>query len=131
MTNILLLSLITSLFIFGWQYATTYMANNSFDNTQQPIKRVEKKPVDYEVLGLLRWYVRCILIKLFPNKVDYIMKPLFGCPVCMASVYGTCFYWAYFVNSHQSLNFKSFLFWAVAIVVTSGINRIIKSFLDK
>lgn len=130
MVSIILLSIITSLFIFGWSYANTYVINNTFvpnEDPTQPAKRIQNKPNDFEVLGLLHWNVRVFVNWVSPKYVDYIMKPLFGCPVCMSSVYGTVFYLGYVIKSNQHINSETFIMWGVQVVCTAGLNTIIRN----
>lgn len=130
MLNIILLSIITCLFINGWHYANVYSVNNTLipnENPTLPAKRIQKKPNDYEILGLFHWNIRCLLIKIFPNKIDYIMKPLFGCPVCMSSVYGTVIYWGYVISSNQIISSKTLILWGLNVVCTAGLNTIIRN----
>lgn len=46
------------------------------------------------------------------------LKPFIGCPICMASVHGTFWYW-------YSQTQYAFLTWIMFIVAASGINYVI------
>jgi hypothetical protein len=53
---------------------------------------------------------------------EYWCRPIFGCVVCMASVWGTIFYCLF---AHD-LNIQS---WLVQLVAVAGINSLLKQWL--
>jgi hypothetical protein len=49
-----------------------------------------------------------------------IRKPLYSCPMCMPSIWGSLAYWiTYYGQSHNMLNFL--FFWPICILAMSGI----------
>lgn len=101
MTTIELI-IVSSLFCFGWNYATLYDEQGK------------------EIAWRFRWFV----LEYLPEITH---KPLVGCIVCMASVYSTLVYWANFYFSGQHICVKTFLIWIVVVVSTAGLNRILKN----
>lgn len=52
------------------------------------------------------------------NIVDFWLKPLLTCPICMSSIHGTIWY---FISQPE----YSFTSWIMFIVAASGINYVI------
>ena len=105
MTELLLLLIFNSLYIFGFSSATEYGLN------------VDKEPNDKELLWFIRWYLR--------NAPDWIQKPIFGCVVCMASVHS----WPYLLFNHELtlLNGATYIIYIFAL---SGFNAIVNDRLS-
>lgn len=137
MIDIILLSIIISLFIFGWNYAITYtpiynyIPTDKKEDGQIIHKQIEVEPdkKTREIAWFFRFYIRKVLVLLFKDSADYFGKPIYGCVVCMASVYGTMFYWSYIINIGQIINSKTIILWVVVVVMVAGINRVLRSFL--
>ncbi len=119
MMELLFLVVICSLFCFGFNYATLYTPN--FDVMTNDSKRKELYPVDdkKEVLWFIRYYGN----KWFPL---YLTKPLYGCLMCMGSVYGTLFYFGYALNAGSVINSLMLIKCVVVITAVTGLNRILK-----
>ena len=95
---------INSLFIFGWNYA---LGSPTIDQDDQII-------VHPAIFGFITKFIT----KRFHSILIY---PMFLCPVCMASLYGTLFY-LLFTPTYN------FIGWSVYIVALAGLNRILKGF---
>jgi len=52
----------------------------------------------------------------------YISKPLFNCPPCMASVWGSIFYWSIFGQDVKT--------WIVCVLISSILNKIIYGYVE-
>lgn len=92
------LLIINSFFIFGLNYALQPGAIAGFIAT---------------------WYDRHTITKPF---FQWLRSPLFGCVVCMASIWGGTFYFLFSPTySIQSV--------CVYIVALSGLNRLLKNFI--
>jgi len=52
----------------------------------------------------------------------YINKPLFRCPPCMASVWGSLFYWSIFSRSINE--------WIISVLISSILNKIIYAYVE-
>jgi hypothetical protein len=104
----------TSLFIFGWHYATLY---DPVESTEQ--NPFGKKAKNKEIFWFFRFYIGNLLVKLFPKNGATIAKPIIRCVVCMASVYGTLFY---FIFTDRNL-----FVWPIFVIALAGLNHIIKA----
>lgn len=113
MTDYFLLIILCSLFCFGWHYSTLYTPKFVLKG----LVEVEVIPEKREIAWWFRYYT-----KDFPVC---IRKPLIGCVICMASVYGSLFYWGYVLNSGKIINSETFVLWVVTVVATAGLNRIL------
>lgn len=51
-----------------------------------------------------------------------VRKPFFECPPCMASVWGTTFYWIIYHNSVSE--------WLICILICSVFNKVIYSYVE-
>lgn len=60
------------------------------------------------------------------TSADYIVKPLFTCIWCMASVWGIIFFW---VNPFETLFSTMEIIWA--LLATCGLNYIVSRLLDR
>lgn len=118
MTHLILLIVITALFIQGWHYCIQYdpfvRDSNGLD--------VEYGATNKEVFWFVKFYGR----KIIPA---YFHKPLFNCPVCMSSFYGSIAYWAHVYHTGTSVNLTTFVTWFVFCVTLAGANRIITKFI--
>lgn len=101
------LIIITSLFIVGLHKSTEYF----LDYNNQP------DPNDRMVLWFLRYYAE----QWFPS---WVSKPLIGCPACMASIWGSSFYW---IQYWGAWSMSSVMSWVVFVFATSATNRIINN----
>lgn len=54
--------------------------------------------------------------------VKYLSKPFFECPPCMASVWGSLFYWSIFHNNIGE--------WIVCVLISSILNKIIYAYVE-
>jgi hypothetical protein len=116
------LIIITSLFIVGLHKSTEYY----LDYNNQP------DPNDRMVLWFLRYYAE----QWFPS---WIYKPLIGCTACMASIWGSLFYWIHYwgawtIESFWSLprfiivtDVSFIMNWVVFVFAVSATNRIINN----
>ena len=107
MTEILLLLIFNSLYIFGFSSATDYGLN--VDN--------KPDPNDKELLWFIKWYLR--------NAPKWLQKPLFGCVVCMASVHS----WIYLLFNPE-LTLLNGLTYIIYIFALSGFNAIVNDRLS-
>lgn len=108
-------SLLTaSLFIFGLYYSTLYDPIESTDSNPFG-KNAENK----EIFWFFRFYIGNLLVRIFPKKGAVFAKPIIRCVVCMASIYGTLFYFL-FTN-------RDLFLWPVFLGALAGLNLIIKS----
>lgn len=107
MTEILLLLIFNSLYIFGFSTATDY----GLDVDKQPDRN------DREILWFVKWYLK--------NAPKWVQKPIFGCVVCMASVHS----WPYLLFNHELtlLNAATYIIYIFAL---SGFNAIVNDRLS-
>ena len=107
MTEILLLLIFNSLYIFGFYSATDY----GLDVDKEP------DPNDREMLWFIKWYLR--------NAPKWVQKPLFGCVMCMASVHS----WIYLLFNPELtlLNGATYIIYIFAL---SGLNAIVNDRLS-
>jgi len=56
---------------------------------------------------------------------EWMAKPVLTCPICMASIYTTIFYWF----THE-ITFNNIIEWAVIAVVVAGVNRVLLNFIN-
>lgn len=101
--------------IFGWNYATQFTTTGSerYGNFQITDGAIFHKLHYYFVIGIERFIGK--------KSSRFIAQPLFGCVVCMASVWGTLFYCLFIPD-------KSIVSWLVWVVALAGINRLLKNF---
>lgn len=120
MADYILLILWSSLFIFGWDYATLYTKNIENKVVGDKTIPIEHYPLDTkkEIAWWFRYYTR--------NLPTYIKKPLITCVMCMASLYGSLFYWVYVLNTEKPITSLTLVLWVVTVVAISGLNRILK-----
>lgn len=107
MTDLLILVVLTSFAICGWHYCIQYDLNN-------------EKPVMKEVA----WWFKYYGMKITPS---FIHKPLFLCPVCMSSIYGT----VAFTVSHffiYPIN-QPLIVYVPFLLAVAGTNRILTKIL--
>ena len=107
MTELLLLLLFNSLYIFGFASATQY--GETVDKTPDPN--------DKELLWFIRWHLR--------NAPKYIQKPIFGCVVCMASVHS----WVY-ILFYPELTLLNVATYIIYIFALSGFNQLVNDKLS-
>ena len=98
--------LITSLFICGLYYATSYELNR------------EGQPTEKNVLWFFRFYVEKYIGEPFG-------KPIILCPQCMASFWGAIVYFGYL--KHSILPFHWFILF---VFVTSALNLIVQKIIE-
>lgn len=106
MTEILLLLIFNSLYIFGFATSTEY--GETVDKTPDP--------KDRELLWWIRWGLR--------NAPLWVQKPIFGCVVCMASLHS----WPYWIFTDLTLH--SAITYIIYIFALSGINAIVNDRLS-
>jgi len=70
--------------------------------------------------GQLLGWLRNGFLSIVSNKM--IRKPFFECPPCMASVWGSTFYWWIFAGSIQE--------WIVCVLISSILNKIIYGYVE-
>lgn len=58
--------------------------------------------------------------------IQWLHNPLIDCPACMASIYGTLFYWFVYPMVLESL-----AWWPVYCLILCGINSIVSRIIDK
>jgi len=102
MTEILLLLLFNSLYIFGFNNATRYTE----DVDRQP------DPNDREVLWFMRWWLK--------DAPVWLKNPLFDCVVCMSSLHS----WVYLVFNHE-LTLTNGITYIIYIFALSGFNKMV------
>lgn len=78
--------------------------------------------------GMIFGFVRKWWAKLTKNwkeeKADYLAKPIFDCPVCMAAWHGSAAYWIIYGNDWKE--------WLIVVICAIGLNEILtKLFPDK
>lgn len=118
MVDLILLIVICSLVCFGVNYATLYNPRYDLMTNQ----RIEVVPTDTEVLWFIRYYGN----KWLPKGVT---KPLYGCVVCMSSVYSSLVYWGFIFCSHQEINSLTILKWVVVVPAVAALNRFLNKIL--
>ncbi len=116
MDSLIQLIIITSLFCFGFNYVVTYIPMFEY---QAGRNSTEIIPKEREVLWFIRFYGNRYL-------PVWIQKPLYSCPMCMASIWGSIFYWGSVLNTDQIINSLTLIKWVAVVVAVSGLNRIIK-----
>ena len=70
--------------------------------------------------GQLLGWLRNGFLSIISNKM--IRKPLFECPPCMASVWGSAFYWSIFGQDIKT--------WIVCVLISSILNKIIYGYVE-
>lgn len=115
--QIIELIFITSLFCFGFNYVTSYIPEFDYISGQNPKEVTPTKEKE------LLWFIRFYGNKYLPI---YIQKPLYSCPMCMASIWGSVFYWGSVLNTEQVINSLILIKWLAVVVAISGLNRVIK-----
>jgi len=69
-----------------------------------------------QLFGFVRsWFLLVI-------KCKSIRKPFFECPPCMASIWGTIFYWSIFAGGIKE--------WIVCVLISSILNKIIYGYVE-
>lgn len=102
MEQFLMLIVIASLFIQGWHYCLLPAEGN----------------FKAEIFHFVKEYGEKITPKFFH-------KPLFNCPVCMSSVYGSLFYWSNIEIHHAIINSYTMIIWVVFCVAVAGLSRLL------
>ena len=120
MMEIIQLAVLTSLFIFGWTYATSFTPEGS--TPENPYGDVP--PVERQIAWAFRYYIGRFVSLRLPS-MSWVLKPLLFCNQCMASVYGSISYLAYF-----QLDVRHLLIWPVFVVIVCGLNRIISQIAE-
>lgn len=128
-TTLLTIILISSLFIFGWSYCTTYTPTGLETNVHKPFNPFGTGAKDKEVAWWFRFYIGNFIYKHVPF-LKPMLKPLFMCEVCMSSVYGSIIYWL-FLYILGPLSVVNIVLWPFTIVAIAGLNRLIKMIMQK
>lgn len=122
------LLIISALFIYGWQYVTSYDASDieNDETADPPINPYGRSANNRQVLWFIRFYIGNFIWQ-FPN-LRIILKPLFNCTYCMSSIYGTLFYWGYhLVNGlNPEALLVTTLIWPVFCICLCGLIRLIE-----
>lgn len=122
MEQLLLLTILTSLAILGWHYATLY--NAVITNQSKHELNYDQGATNKEIA----WFVRYYALRFIAFHAPWLrkfFKPLFACPVCMSGPYGTFSYWLYVAHEHQHLTLLTFGLWIAFLVAVAGLNRIL------
>ena len=115
--TIILLLFINSMFIFGIFKLTDYDEEVEPDGYGVPCVYIRDK--------MLLWFVRKWLV----DKIGlYWSKPLVLCPPCMASVWGTLFYWVMTSTLFPVFDtfYQQLLFYPFFVVSLCGINSFLQ-----
>lgn len=74
----------------------------------------------------IEWFAGLFYSDCQPTKKNiltkYLSKPFFECPPCMASVWGTIFYWSIFTCDIKT--------WIVCVLISSILNKIIYGYVE-
>ena len=70
------------------------------------------------------WTIKLLTKFLNDRYVHYLLKPLFDCTPCMASIYGTISYWCYYPG-------PSVDGWVVWVFALSGFNYILNKVINR
>lgn len=116
MEGLILLIIICSLFCVGFNYSTSYVPVYEHVAGQLPKEQIPDKTE-------LLWFIKYYGNKFLPV---YIQKPLYGCLMCMSSIWGSIFYWGYVLNSPGRINGLTIIIWVVVVMAVCGLNRIVK-----
>jgi hypothetical protein len=121
MMQIIELIVITSLFCFGFNYATLYTPNftSELNAGGDGFTQLQTIPKDRELLWFIRYYGDKYLRK-------EVTKPIYGCLMCMGSVWGSVFYWSFVFGNESIINSKTIVIWVVVVAATSGLNRVLR-----
>ena len=117
MIDILILLLLNSLLIFGFYNATKYDGWEADDAAGAII-------VPSHSWRMILWWVRYYGIGL----PDWIKKPLFNCPLCMASIHSIAPYTIYLYES--GLPDYYMMLWPGYVLALSGLNAVINNFIE-
>ena len=109
------LIIITSLFINGLHWATYYELNGIWASKDG----MKRNPDESNALWFLRYYPE----KWFPS---FIHRPLISCVQCMASVWGSLFYWGHF----HTITIESVIMWVVFVMCVSAMNMVINKLIE-
>jgi len=119
MTHYLILMAFAALFIQGFNYCIQY---DPFTRPEGRFEEIEIGAHNKEIFWFIKFYGQKLLPKV-------LWKPFFNCPVCMASVYGSLFYWADIFAHASIVNSRTLAIWFVFCVCLAGMNRIITKFI--
>jgi len=114
-----LISLISFVTI-GLHYAFWYNSNDSQGNSVHWFAGYKPKKEEREILWFVKFYIGTWLFNIGAKD---ILKPLFTCPMCMPSIYGSIIYW----SMENEISIKTICKWVVVVVGTTGLNKIITS----
>ncbi len=104
----LLVLFLNSFFIFGLHYSLGEPSIND-----QNILTCKPAILSFIPYGIYKHF----------NINKTLLKPVFLCPICMSSIWGTAFYWY-----NNSITNESIIVWPVYLVVLAGLTRLLKSF---
>jgi len=91
------------------------------------ITNYEENEVGQPTDKMILWWLRYLSIK---HIGIYWSKPLFLCLPCMASVWGTIFYFTFLFAFMQNITIFAFLIWPFYIVSLSGLNYVVSRYID-
>jgi len=119
MIELVLTILILSIFCNG-----VYLIVN-FGNVLDPIRKwyIDISAGIENADGRINWTHNINFKYDHPKKV-FFYKPLFGCVVCMASIWGTIGYWTIQLANH-SINIKSLALWPIIIICVACGNLLV------
>jgi hypothetical protein len=115
--------IIASLVIFGLDYTFVYSPihkDYTLDSKGELVNPYGDEAVHKQINWWFRFYVGRF-ISLHAKFLKPFLKPLFGCVVCMSSVWGSLVYWLM-----QPLTLDSLITWIPAVCAIAGLNRIIQ-----
>jgi hypothetical protein len=124
MTQLIELMLLASMFIFGFNYITTYTPQDiqPDENNDPPINPFGNSATQKQVLWFIRFYIGNFIYKKAP-LLKPLLKPLFMCNVCMSSIYGSLFYLVY--AGVVGFTIKTILIWPIFCICLAGLVRTI------
>lgn len=87
--------------------------------------------------GMVFYAIRCLIESIIETSIEMffndktkgkaaskiVLKPLFLCPPCMASIWGTTFYWWVFAGGIKE--------WIVCVLLCSILNKIIYPYVEQ
>lgn len=74
------------------------------------------------IYAILEQFATCQNVLAIRKIEKYINKPFFECPPCMASVWGSLFYWSIFGQDIKT--------WVVCVLISSILNKIIYGYVE-
>jgi len=116
MIHYVVLMLFNSLFIFGWHWCTMFDLNDCSECKERIINK--------EIAWWFRKYLGDLLEKV---NMLWLTKPLYGCVVCMSSIYGTMFFIGDLFYRHLAFDLLTIPKLIIYCVAVAGLNRLLKN----